>query len=187
MNLYLYQNGQPSGPYNMYYVKSCLAAGQIRPTELACYEGSTAWAPLNTLPGIDLHLHHAQPRSGGGTGAGWVICIAGLILALAGLLLSLTVLGAIIGVPLLLLGIPIMLVGRHMVYRGMRQKLYESAREGAAQAIYPYLAAQRQSQPAAGWSGPAPSGASATCSACGEGLVEGASFCGKCGATVISQ
>jgi hypothetical protein len=52
-SLYIYRNGQQLGPYAFDEVKAWLAAGQLAASDLAHYEGASAWMPLSSVPGIN--------------------------------------------------------------------------------------------------------------------------------------
>lgn len=52
MNLLIGRNGQTFGPYPIDQVQTMVAAGQLVNTDLAWFEGATAWMPLPTVLGL---------------------------------------------------------------------------------------------------------------------------------------
>jgi hypothetical protein len=49
MQIYLYQNVQTVGPYTDQQLRTMVASGAIKPTDLAWHEGLSAWQSLNTI------------------------------------------------------------------------------------------------------------------------------------------
>lgn len=62
MQIHIGRDGQKFGPYSLEEVNNHLAAGTLRPTDLAWYEGASGWAPVAGLPGVI--LPGAQPAMG---------------------------------------------------------------------------------------------------------------------------
>jgi hypothetical protein len=174
MSMYLYRNGQRSGPHNIDHVRAWLAAGQISPTDLGCYAGSNTWVPLHALLGAVVYLPPAQ-SSGGGQGAGCLL-ILGIPLMLFGALLSFTFFGAIIGLPLFLIGLILTICGRVQYNRSVMEQMSASVRNGIVQGMQPYAI-----PPPPQFVQPMRPPALVHCTACGEVLSMGASFCGRCG------
>ena len=52
MQIHIDRNGTQFGPYNLDEVNHYLDVGHLLPTDLAWHEGSPAWIPLMTVPGI---------------------------------------------------------------------------------------------------------------------------------------
>src|SRR5689334_21670396 len=52
MNVYLYQNNKPQGPYSLDQLSTWLLSGQDSPTVMAQREGETGWIPLHCIPQI---------------------------------------------------------------------------------------------------------------------------------------
>ena len=52
--VYLYQDGQQVGPYELEALQSWIQSGQLQPTEPAWFEGCPGWVTLAEVPGIIL-------------------------------------------------------------------------------------------------------------------------------------
>jgi hypothetical protein len=52
MQLYINKNGQQQGPYPIDHVKAWLSSGHLNENDLAWYEGSPSWMPLQLVPGL---------------------------------------------------------------------------------------------------------------------------------------
>lgn len=52
MELFISRSGEKHGPYSLEQVNVWLATGNMKPTELAWYEGSGGWVELWRVPGV---------------------------------------------------------------------------------------------------------------------------------------
>ena len=52
MEIYIYKNGQRSGPFSFEAIRKGAADGSFLPTDLAWYEGCTDWIDLGRIPGL---------------------------------------------------------------------------------------------------------------------------------------
>jgi uncharacterized protein DUF4339/zinc ribbon protein len=184
MTVFIYKNEQQHGPYTMEQVQGWCSSGQIQPTDLACYEGSTTWAPLSTLLVMGTYPA-AAVSSGYSTNPpswGWSWLIIGMGLGLIGILLCMTIIGIVIGLPLIIAGIAMSIYGYVKIYRRYMWNLKESVRVGVVQGMpsQGYLPQQQY------WQQPrliAPSAPVARfCSHCAAALDADANFCPSCAA-----
>lgn len=53
MKIHIYKNAQQYGPYSVEEVQKWISSGQLRTTDLACYQGAENWVPLSSVPGIN--------------------------------------------------------------------------------------------------------------------------------------
>lgn len=92
MKIYVSRHGERYGPYSLGHVRTMLAAGQVKADDLACYEGSAEWLPLDTVLAIEKPVSPAYPcpRCGGelsyqvektDTGTGCIVILLGVLLA----------------------------------------------------------------------------------------------------------
>ena len=61
MQIHIARDGQRLGPFSTEEVKARLAAGELRPTDLAWSDGCAEWSPLSAFPGIADASATAQP------------------------------------------------------------------------------------------------------------------------------
>jgi Domain of unknown function (DUF4190)/GYF domain 2 len=52
MQIHVARDGKELGVFSLEEINRQLAAGTLRLTDLAWYEGAAAWAPLSTVPGV---------------------------------------------------------------------------------------------------------------------------------------
>src|SRR5256885_12676413 len=52
MQIHVARDGKELGVYSLEEVNRQLAAGTLRPTDQAWYEGAAGWAALSTVPGV---------------------------------------------------------------------------------------------------------------------------------------
>lgn len=52
MEIFISRSGEKHGPYSLEQVNDWLATGQVKPTELAWYEGSGGWVEIWRVPGV---------------------------------------------------------------------------------------------------------------------------------------
>lgn len=53
MKIHIYKNSQKYGPYSVEEVQRWVSSGQLRPTDLAHYQGIENWVPVSSIPGIN--------------------------------------------------------------------------------------------------------------------------------------
>lgn len=155
MNLYIYKNNQQHGPYSVEQLNDWLLSGQVHPTDMACYDGSTVWAPLNTLASMGIRAPaYAPPTTS--RSEGWGLIIGGAVIDLIGVLLCVTVLGAIIGIPMIIGGTAMIWTGRLRYSRNVTERLKQSITEGIVQGMQPAFAARTRPLPPQPYSGAVP-------------------------------
>ena len=54
IQVYLHQNGQQVGPYEVSALQSWIDSGQLQMDQLAWFEGCANWVTLSEVPGIIL-------------------------------------------------------------------------------------------------------------------------------------
>lgn len=50
--IYIARDGKQAGPYTVEQLGAMLAAGKLRPTDMAWWEGCADWVPLESVPGV---------------------------------------------------------------------------------------------------------------------------------------
>jgi hypothetical protein len=133
MSVFIYKNDKQYGPYSIDQVKGWLSSGQMQPTDLACYEGATTWAPLSTL--LVMGTYSGAPPISRPPSWGWGWMIIGMVLLLIGVLLCMTLIGIIIGLPLTIAGIAMSIYGYVKIYRRSMWNMKESVRLGVVQGM----------------------------------------------------
>ena len=136
MNLLIYKNGQQHGPYSVEQLNDWLLSGQVHPSDMACYEGSTVWAPLNTLSNLGIRAPAFAPQTAPRS-EGWGLIIGGAVIDLIGALLCVTVIGAIVGIPMMIGGTVMIWSGRLRYSRSVTERLKQSITEGIVQGMQP--------------------------------------------------
>ena len=61
MKIHIYKNTQQYGPYSVEEVQKWISSGQLRATDLACYQGAENWVPLSSVPGINIDSQPFPP------------------------------------------------------------------------------------------------------------------------------
>jgi hypothetical protein len=133
--MYIHRGNQQHGPYGSADVRAWLSSGQILPTDLACYEGSTDWIQVYSLPNMQVPLPMQPQPAPGGSGVG--LMISGSVLGVLGALLCITIIGAILGIPMMIGGLVMVVVGRAKYTRRIMSDLKESVRVGVIQGMLP--------------------------------------------------
>jgi hypothetical protein len=64
MQVYIAKDGRQEGPYTVEYINSEVAAGRIKPTDLAWMEGWASWQPVSMVPGFLSAAPPPPPPSG---------------------------------------------------------------------------------------------------------------------------
>ena len=99
MGIYVLRNGQKMGPYTADEVRSSLAAGSVKPTDLAWQDGAPDWQPIASLPDVGANGPPAIPRQiipppPASPTSG--LAIASLVLGILGFFVGLTSIPAVI-------------------------------------------------------------------------------------------
>ena len=63
MQIHVARDGKELGVYSLEEINRQLAAGTLRLTDQAWYEGAAGWAPLSTVPGVTAAPASATPAS----------------------------------------------------------------------------------------------------------------------------
>jgi Domain of unknown function (DUF4190)/GYF domain 2 len=63
MQIHVARDGKELGVFSVEEINQQLAAGTLRLTDLAWYEGATAWAALSTVPGVTVSPSGATPSA----------------------------------------------------------------------------------------------------------------------------
>ena len=103
MQIHVSRDGQQFGPYTLDEVKQYLAAGNLKPTDRAWYDGAPDWMSITQVPGVAVPVFAAahsrmEAMALGAVGVGALALVTGGVTYWGGMILMIiTIVLALLG------------------------------------------------------------------------------------------